>query len=258
MNNFVLPGESVCEINEDLRLICSETGVKFGTDSYLLSAFLKKNNACPAADLGSGTGVISLFAAARCAFTKIYAIEVQEKFADLTSRNAAFNGFEDRIEVRCADVRDIPSLFPPETFGEVFSNPPYMKAGSGKTSCTDDTDSARRENFGTVDDFIAAASYLLKFGGVFKCVMRPERTADIFFSMKKYSLEPKRMITVHADVSCAPSLILVEAKKGAAPSLKTARPLIVYRDTKEVKDRKYTEDMERVYGEFSLEHLFEK
>ena len=258
MKEYILPGETVCDINEDLRLITSDKGVKFGTDSYLLSAFLKKNNACPAADLGSGTGVISLFAAARCAFTKIHAVEVQENFADLTRRNAAINGFEEKIEVHPADVRDIQSLFRPETFGEVFSNPPYMKAGSGKTSDADETDSARRENFGTADDFVTAASYLLKFGGVFRCVMRPERTADILCSMRTHTLEPKRMIFVYPDAASAPSLVLIEAKKGAAASLKIARPLIVYRDTKEVKDRKYTEDMERVYGEFSLEHLFEK
>ena len=158
MKEYILPGESVCDINEDLRLITSDKGVKFGTDSYLLSAFLKKNNACPAADLGSGTGVISLFAAARCAFTKIHAFEVQKNFADLTRRNAAFNGFEDKIEVHCADVRGVSQIVRPETFGEVVSNPPYMKAGSGRRSAENGTDTARRENFGTADDFVAAAA----------------------------------------------------------------------------------------------------
>ena len=251
-------GENICEINENLRIIQSNGGLKFGTDSYLLSAFIKKNQKGAAADLGSGTGVVSLFAAARCKYDPIYALEIQKKFTVLTLRNAALNNFVKIIRPICADVREVSSHLPAESCRAVFSNPPYMKPGSGKNSSEGEMNIARREIHGTIDDFVCAAAYLLKFSGSFFTVYRPERLAELFSSLKKYSLEPKRMITVYPDVSSAPSLILVEAKKGAAPSLKIARPLIVYRDTKEVKDRKYTEDMERVYGEFSLEFLFEK
>ena len=250
--------ENVCIINENLRIIQRKGGLKFGTDSYLLSAFIKKNLTGAAADLGAGTGVISLFAAARCSFTPIYSIEIQQQFSDLIERNAALNSLERIIKPINTDVRDISSFLSAESCRAVFSNPPYMKKESGKNSSESEMNTARREMHGTIDDFVCAASYLLKFGGSFYTVYRPERLSELFFSLNKYSLEPKRMITVHADATSAPSLVLIEAKKGAAPSLKIARPLIVYRDTKEVKDRKYTEDMERVYGEFSLEQLFEK
>jgi len=258
MDELLLPGESICRINEDLKIIQKNDGLKFGTDSYLLSAFIKKNYKGAAADLGAGTGIVSLFVAARCSYRIIHAVEIQPEFADLISRNAELNGLSGSIVTRYEDVRCLKSFYEPESFVEVFSNPPYMKCGSGKTSKTDAMETARRENCGTIDDFTKAASYLLKFGGLFHVVYRPERAAELICSLSANGLEPKRLVLVYPDAASAPCLVLIEAKKGASPSLKTARPLIIYSDTKENKDRTYTEDMERVYREFSLDFLFDK
>lgn len=255
MNVSLREGESLCEINEDLRLIQADGALKFGTDSYLLSAFIKKTMSCRALDLGAGSGVISLFAAARCRFKEIVAVEIQKDQAKLIERNASLNGLEKMITSVCADVRNIGELYDAESFGAVFSNPPYMRSGSGKGSKTDEMNAARREENGTIDDFCRAASYLLKYGGLFWCVYRPERLPELIHSMKSYSLEPKKLVHVYPDISSAPSLVLIEAKKGAAPSLKIARPLIVYEGT-DKKNRKYTNDMERVYRDFSLDRLF--
>ena len=52
--------ERLDEINEDLKLIQRKGGLTFGTDAYLLSAFVKKNTSGSCADFGCGTGVISL------------------------------------------------------------------------------------------------------------------------------------------------------------------------------------------------------
>ena len=252
-------GETLLDINEDLRLIQKDAGLKFGTDSYLLSAFIKKNLRGNACDLGAGTGIISLFAAARCSFDAIHAFEIQNEYASLAERNAALNGFSDKIKVHAADVREIPDILPREAFSAVFSNPPYMASGSGKDSKEDEMNAARREENGTLDDFVRSAAYLLKYGGLFWAVIRPERTADIMYSLKSNGLEPKKLITVNPDTMSAPCLILVESKKGAAPSLVTSRPLIIYDGaTAEGKERKYTKDMSRVYDEFSLSFLFDK
>ena len=252
-------GEALLDINEDLRLIQKDAGLKFGTDSYLLSAFIKKNLHGDACDLGAGTGIVSLFAAARCSFDAIHAVEIQRDYAELTERNAALNGFSEKIKVHAADVRNISELLPREGFSAVFSNPPYMASGSGKDSKDDEMNAARREENGTLDDFARAAAYLLKYGGLFFAVIRPERTADIMYSLKANGLEPKKLVTVYPDAKSAPCLILVEAKKCAAPSLVTSRPLIIYDEAKQSgKERKYTKDMSRVYDEFSLAFLFDK
>lgn len=253
MDTLIRGGESVVPINEDLSIIQKDNGLKFGTDSYLLSAFIKKNLRGRACDLGAGCGVISLFAAARTSLSEIHALEIQQEFAKLISRNAALNKLDGKITSVCADVRLVGELYGKESFGAVFSNPPYMKRGSGKENVSSEMNTARREINGTLADFVRAASYLLKFGGLFYVVYRPERSAELINSLCENLLEPKRLVTVYPDASSAPCLILIEAKKGAAPSLDMSCPLIIYGE-----DRKYTKDMQRVYDEFSLEHLFKK
>ena len=250
--------ERIDIINEDLKIVQKKKGLTFGTDSYLLSAFAKKMGRESAADLGCGTGVASLLCAARKKYKKIDALEIQDEFAKLAERNAELNGLENTVLPICCDVRDTDGYISPGSLGAVFSNPPYMPKGSGAAPAHDEMNIARREENGTIADFCAAASRMLRHGGIFTVVYRPERVCELIFSMKSVSLEPKRMVFVYPDRKSPPCLVLVEAKKGAAPSVKISRPLIIYDCENKSDGRKYTEDMDRVYDEFSLEHLFKK
>ena len=87
---------------------------------------------------------------------------------------------------------------------------------------------ARHEINGGIFDFCSAAGSLLKHGGKFYCVFRPERLGDLFVAMRSSHLEPKRMTTVHATPYASPSMVLVEAVKGAAPSLICTPPLCLW------------------------------
>ena len=82
-------------------------GLTFGTDAYLLSAYVRRRVRGRAVDLGSGTGVIALLCAHRAAFSHIHAVELQSSFCDLIARNAADNGLGDRITPVCRDVREL-------------------------------------------------------------------------------------------------------------------------------------------------------
>ena len=61
----LLPDERVDEVNENLRLIQKKNGLTFGTDAYLLAAFIRPQPSARAVDLGSGTGVIPLLLTAK-------------------------------------------------------------------------------------------------------------------------------------------------------------------------------------------------
>ena len=54
---ILLPDERLDVINEGLRLIQKKNGLTFGTDAYLLAAFVRPSPRAIAADLGSGTGI---------------------------------------------------------------------------------------------------------------------------------------------------------------------------------------------------------
>ncbi len=110
----------------------------------------------------------------------------------------------------------------------VTANPPYLPAGTGAGNASEEKHMARHEVAGTVADFCAAAGRLLKHGGRFFCVFRPERLADLFESLRPAHLEPKRLTAVQATPMAKPSLILLEAVKYAAPSLRLTPPLCLW------------------------------
>ncbi len=243
--------ERLDEINERVCLIQLKKGLTFGTDSYLLAAFArqKKNGVC--VELGGGTGVVACLAVSREKYSRYYCAEIQPYFADLIGRNAAMNGLCHKIIPVCADIRGLDRDFFGVEANAVLSNPPYMKLSSGKSSDSPEMNTARREENGTIDDFCSCAARLLKFGGYFTVVYRPDRSAELLHSMKKNGIEPKRLVLLYPTVKSKPCLMLVEGKKGAGEGLNFARPLIIYGD-----GGKYTPDMQAVYDNFSLEHMF--
>ncbi len=245
------PDERLDYINEDLSLIQLKRGLTFGTDAYLLAAFVKEK-AGRGADLGSGTGVASLLCLSKGKTSYMYAAEIQPYYADLIRRNAKLNGFSDRLSVFSGDIRDFSEK---DTEGEldvVISNPPYMKAEGGFGTKSEEMNIARRELNGTIDDFCASASRLLKYGGLFYTVYRPDRLIDLICALRGASLEPKKLITVYPDEASKPCLVLCEAKKGAKGAVTMSKPLIIYKNG----TREYTDEMQKIYDTCSLEHLF--
>ena len=220
--------EIIHEVNEHIKLIQNPDGLTFGTDAYLLSAYVRPKKGGIAVDLGSGTGIIPLLCLARNKAARFTAVEIQPSFCDLITRNAALNGMADRLTAHMADVRDLRAV---DLGGEadiVTANPPYMAPASGARNTTDEKYIARHEVCGTVADFCAAAGRLLKHGGRFCCVFRPERLSDLFAGLRAAHLEPKRMTMVQATYAALPSMVLVEAVKYAAPSLLVTPPLCLW------------------------------
>lgn len=244
----LLEDERLDEVNEQIRLIQKKKGLTFGTDAFLLSAFVRPQPCARAVDLGSGTGIIPLLLCARDKVATVTAVELQTSFAELIERNVALNGFDGRITVLNRNVQEINAATLGAEVELVVSNPPYLTANAGKTNRDLEKELARHEICGTVFDFCAAASRLLKTKGRFACVWRAERLADLLTAMRENRLEPKRMTFVHSDVASPPCMVLTEAVKDAAPSLKVTPPLFLYEtNPSENGTRTLTRDAALVY-----------
>ena len=61
-------------------------------------------------------------------------------------------------------------------------------------------------------------------------------------------------VTVYPDIKSEPSLILMTGRRSGAPGMTVTRPLIIYKDG----TREYTDDMERIYSDFSLSHITDR
>ena len=223
-------------VNDDIELIQNTDGLTFGTDALLLAGYIGGKYQ-DAVELGGGTGIISMLLLARGKVNRINCIEIQEEFAELINRNAVHNSFVERLKAVCSDVRE----YRPEKECElVFTNPPYMKTTSGKSNLDDKKNIARHEVAGSIYDFCSSGAKMLKFGGTFAAVYRPDRLIDLIDAMRKSTLEPKRITFVHANERSEPSMVLVESKKGGKCGLKLTRPLIIYKNT---DNKEYSEDM---------------
>ena len=244
--------ERIDRVNENICLIQKKNGLTFGTDAYMLAAFIRTSTRARAVDLGSGTGIISLLCAAKGKLGHIYAAEIQQEFAELGDRNIKLNGLEEKITQIHSDIRDLG----PEVFGgevdAVFSNPPYMKSGCGRECAADIKHIARHEENGGIDDFCAAAARILRYGGLFYTVWRPDRLIDLVDSLRRHRLEPKRMTFVYSDTSSKPAIVLTEAKLGGSPSLDLTAPLILYKNSAKENPRVLTEEAKRVYDTCTL------
>lgn len=226
--HHVAPDERLDEVNEHLTLIQKKNGLTFGTDAFLLSAFCKPQKNALAADFGCGTGALALLLAARGRYRRIFAVEVQEAFAELTRRNILENGFSHTVVPLFRDVRTLTARDFGQELDVVAANPPYLKKDSGFASPHAAKQTARHEECGGMAEFAAAAARCLKSGGLFYSVYRPDRLETLFAALRAVKLAPKRMVFVHDSPEKPPAMVLTEAKLDAAEGLMLLPPLFLH------------------------------
>ena len=131
------------------------------------------------------------------------------------------------------------------TFDVVTCNPPYFKYNSG--SLINDNNGkaiARHEVKIKLDDIIIKASYLLKNGGTFAMVHRPERMIEIINLMQKNGIEPKKMQLVYPKENKNANMLLIEGIKKGKSGLKILSPLIVHDN-----NGNYVSEIRKMFGD---------
>lgn len=208
------------------------------TDSFLLGAFPKLHNGDRVCDLGSGTGLLGLLLCARKSPLRLTNVEIDPRALDLCRRSYALSGLE--AEYICGDLRDLSQLPVAGSFDLVISNPPYFDASRGAVA--QGARGVARTTGCSAEELCRAADHLLKFGGSFALIYRCERMAEIFAQLQAHHLEPKRLRFIQNTVSSAPSLFLLECKKGGHSGLMVEPPLLLHNP-----DGSETEDVRRAY-----------
>lgn len=229
-----------------LKLIQSDEGFRFGIDAVLLADFAGRM--CPSAehivDLGTGNGIVPLILSHKTGAGDITGIDIQEKAIELAGKSSDLNGLEERLHFIQCDVADLPAIFKErrDSADMVVSNPPYVAKGAGIINGSDSQFLSRQETTAGVEEFTAAAAFLLKDRGHFVLVHRPSRLADIFYYCRKYALEPKNLQLVSPRQGAKPNILLLHCVKGGGRELDFAEPLFVYD-----KDGNYTPEIMKIY-----------
>lgn len=225
------------------RLIQNTACFCFGMDAVLLSSWATAKCGERVLDLCTGNGVIPILMHGKNEGIKCTGIEIQETSANLAARNVTLNQIEQDINIIKGDVKDVPSLTEGALYDVVTANPPYMNENHGIVNPESAKAIARHELLCTLDDVVRAASMCLKVKGRFYMVHRPQRLVDIFETLRKYKLEPKRLRMVHPHLEDKANMVLVEAVKGGNTQLIVEAPLVVYHG-----DGNYTDELLRMYG----------
>lgn len=232
-------------INEDLSIYQYTDGFAYGTDAVLLAAYIKIKKGSVGVELGTGTGIIPILVSYRKCPQKIFAFEIQEDYAKLAEENVAICNMSDRIEIVHDDIKNITPYYFREKGYEsvdfVFTNPPYMKMTSGFLNESERKLTARHELACNIEDVCISASKLLKNGGDFFVIYRPDRLCDLLCAMRTAGIEPKEMTEVVSHLGEAPTLILAKGKKSALPAMKVTAPFIIY------EENEYSKQMKLVY-----------
>ncbi|MCM1298095.1 MAG: methyltransferase [Firmicutes bacterium] len=219
---------------------------RFGTDAVLLADFASPLPNMTVCDLCAGCGIIPLFFCKNRPPKKVYGIELQQDAVELFKRSVRENGLEDRlVPLQCdlTDLKTLGMLIPRNTLDMVTVNPPYYKKNSGKERLTEQQRLARHEIACNLRDVVAAADFLLKYGGTLKMCHLPERLSEICCLMTEKNIQPKKLTLVCNRQGEKPWLMLISGKKGGNAGLDITKPLVMRRENNE-----YTEDLLDIYG----------
>lgn len=166
------PGETHDSISGHFRLFQLEKGHRFSTDDVLTAWY--GTTWAPRAervlDLGSGIGTVAMIAAWRLPSAHFVTIEAQEESVRLARKSAAWNGLQDRFDIRFGDFRDCALLKSDEQFDLVLGSPPYFPPGSGPEGDHPQKVACRFEMRGDIADYCQVAAAHLAPGGFFACV----------------------------------------------------------------------------------------
>lgn len=210
-----------------LRFVWADHLFRPGTDTFLLSSLPRLRPGLRVCDLGCGTGLLGFLLLQRQPDLRIAGLDIQLEAAALARRAAAENGLTERLDFRCGDLRHVRGIFPTGCFDLVVCNPPYYPPAGGKLSADGARRTARSETEASLADLCAAASYLLRWGGKFCLVHKPERLADVLCALRDAGTEVKRLRFVHSRAADPPSLFLAEGCRGGRPGITVEPPLIL-------------------------------
>ena len=237
-------GERVDDLERcGFKIIQNTEKFCFGMDAVLLSGYASIRRGDKVLDLCTGNGIIPILLAAKTQAERIVGIEIQRDIAELAKRSVEANDLNDRINILCADIKNAEDYYQAGVFDAVTCNPPYMIDNHGIKNPDSPKAIARHEILCSFDDVARVTSRMLKPGGRLFLIHRPFRLTEIFETLTKYNLEPKRMKLVHPYINREPNMVLIEAGLGGRRRLTVERPLIVYESP-----NCYTKEIYDIYG----------
>ena len=216
----------------------------FSLDSVLLANFVTvKLSDKKIIDFCTGNAPIPMLMSFRTK-ARIFGVELQKEIFDMGVDSIVENKMNDQIELINLDVKNIDSVIDAESMDVVTCNPPYFKYKDDSLVNENDVKSiARHEVMLNLEDVLKSARYVLKNGGTFAMVHRPERMIEIINLMQKYNIEPKKIRLVYPKMDKEANILLIEGIKNGKTGLKVMSPLFTHNE-----DGSYVDEIRMMFG----------
>ena len=209
---------------------------RFNSDTVFLYNFISKLNIKGSVlDIGSGCGILGLLVKRDFPNINLTQIEIQEKYAFLSTQNAAINNIKSNII--CEDFLNFDFQ---DKFDFIITNPPFYHKGTLKSK--DHSLYLSRHSDALAFDKLAKKAYktLNQKGGFVFCY-DAKQTDLLFKSLLEAKFNVNEVQFVHVNKEKDASLVIVYAKRESKSLCKFLPPLILY------EDNKYTKEIENIY-----------
>lgn len=215
-----------------VRLKQPRKGQRASADAVMLAAAVATKSGARVLELGCGSGVAMLCLAARLKNVTVAGIELQSDLVALCARNIAANGFENRLSVHEGDIRArrIAGLTP-NSFDQVFANPPYFDVARHRVSPHAGRAAARADGgeAAGLGHWVAAMLRYAKPNAGLTLIHKAERLGDILaaFAGKAGAI---RVIPLWSRPGQPAKRVIVRAVKGSKAPLTLTPGLVLHSD----------------------------
>ena len=200
----------------------------FGTDSVLLSNFVKAKPGDKCLELCSGGGAVSFLVWAKNKPHSIAGVEIQKRLWDMSQRSSQLNGTQDKIVFENVSLQNAPQKFGHRTFDVIFCNPPYNLKSEIKGD-NEERLIARQEIKMDLVALVNVVNKLLKFGGKFFIIYRADRLAELCSVLTENKITPKVLQIVYPKTNKNAELVMLECISGAKQGIIVLEPITLYK-----------------------------
>lgn len=193
----------------------SRCAMKVGTDGILLGAWVSCEGAGKLLDIGTGSGLIALMAAQRCAAGgdrrfHITGIDIDADAAAQAAENFAASPWAEQLSALPVSLADFVAEGHAGEFDVIVCNPPYYITGKSIIPAGAQRSAARRDAELSLDDILQASATLLAPDGLLALILPTFREGDLLAAASAAGLRVARRCLVRTTPRKAPSRLLVE------------------------------------------------
>ena len=209
-------------------------GYRYNSDTIFLYNFILKQKVKGSVlDVGSGCGILGLLIKRDFPDIKLSQIEIQDIYAELSSKNAKNNDIDSEVIKGDFLAHDFV-----DQYDFIISNPPFYHSGSLKS----DSDSlylSRHSSALRFDKFAQKVYKILKPKGSFIFCYDAKQIDFISRTLLEARFKINKIQFVHVNLQKSASLVMIFAKRESKSLCNVLPPLVLYENAEyrqEVKD----------------------